>query len=723
MVEQAGIILLQGEELKVEHFWIIIPLLSSAVAQFREYKSVRMKLYLMVQMGQEYSNAKDYMKALTLLNRVTPSYRVERWWNLLSSVLQTALRCAYLTASFTDYVTICLELVGRYCDLNLDEKTRIQLNLQRVAESKIPEPEHNCDAESIGSANEAWTTFLQTKDVYTIEMESLASFVECRACFNADNFHLDEVASVVVYLRSLSPFPINFAELGVQFNNSAYNMECVKLAQATDNTSELWMEPKKVKCFSFKFILSPADVNKKLEVKQVYVRLGTNVLLRWVGAGLDANISPSFDSSNYGGERVPIKYGGDGNILWDSITIYPFVDVLPREARVLFSIDHDSPGLVDEYYKFTLNLDNVETSVITDTKLVIKLNTTEDDKDEGNRKDVAFLFSEVNDQNNNEGSGEIDLDINEMQPGTSITRTVYLKSSEMGQKVISFKVSYNMEVEVGERRTNVSCSCSKEEIVKLDMQMPFSVSVKTANLKFRQISKVNADEPFTVMTYVKCTSPWPIDIVTSNFILNKEYKTVDEQIFSQIKGLKLNEGGIAGECQSLEVPGKYLENLKPRGSHVSPTSHPIGQYNITWKRTSADLAVSTQVNLPPATMDFASFYIETEMPPIGCVQEAMLFKYTVYNRTSRVQQIDVAIESNETFMIAGNSHVKFRILPFGTHTLFYSFYPLFSGELALPLLQISLPQGYEQKNNALMDLLPTHIFVKPKPALPTLKGA
>ncbi|KAK2574270.1 Trafficking protein particle complex subunit 11 [Acropora cervicornis] len=45
-LEHAGIIALQSQELQVDHSWIIIPLLSSAVAQFKKYKSPRMKRYL-----------------------------------------------------------------------------------------------------------------------------------------------------------------------------------------------------------------------------------------------------------------------------------------------------------------------------------------------------------------------------------------------------------------------------------------------------------------------------------------------------------------------------------------------------------------------------------------------------------------------------------------------------------------------------------------------------
>ncbi|RMX58689.1 hypothetical protein pdam_00024300, partial [Pocillopora damicornis] len=93
--------------------WVIIPLLSSAVAQFKKYKSPRMKRYLMVQMGEEYYHARDYSKALLLLGKVTWDYRREKWWSLLTSVLITSLRCAYLVGNVEEYITLSLELTGR----------------------------------------------------------------------------------------------------------------------------------------------------------------------------------------------------------------------------------------------------------------------------------------------------------------------------------------------------------------------------------------------------------------------------------------------------------------------------------------------------------------------------------------------------------------------------------------------------------------------------------
>ena len=47
-----------------------------------------------------------------LLGKVMWDYRGERWWPLLTSILETSLKCAYLTAKVQDYVINCIELIG-----------------------------------------------------------------------------------------------------------------------------------------------------------------------------------------------------------------------------------------------------------------------------------------------------------------------------------------------------------------------------------------------------------------------------------------------------------------------------------------------------------------------------------------------------------------------------------------------------------------------------------
>lgn len=55
----------------------------------------------------------DVLKFLRLLDYVMCDYRTERWWGLLTAILTTALRCAFLMASVKDYILYCMELLGR----------------------------------------------------------------------------------------------------------------------------------------------------------------------------------------------------------------------------------------------------------------------------------------------------------------------------------------------------------------------------------------------------------------------------------------------------------------------------------------------------------------------------------------------------------------------------------------------------------------------------------
>lgn len=90
--EKEGILALKHQEATIDHSWLIIPLLSNAVAQFKKYKCPRMKRFLTVQMGGEYYHAQDYSKAATLLSHTAWDYRSNRWWDVLNRILVLTLR-------------------------------------------------------------------------------------------------------------------------------------------------------------------------------------------------------------------------------------------------------------------------------------------------------------------------------------------------------------------------------------------------------------------------------------------------------------------------------------------------------------------------------------------------------------------------------------------------------------------------------------------------------
>ena len=76
------------DSLVVPHFAIYFGL--------SRYKSPRMKRYLIVQMGEEYFQAKEYTKALDHFFHFTWEYRNVKWTTLLHDILKITWKCAFL---------------------------------------------------------------------------------------------------------------------------------------------------------------------------------------------------------------------------------------------------------------------------------------------------------------------------------------------------------------------------------------------------------------------------------------------------------------------------------------------------------------------------------------------------------------------------------------------------------------------------------------------------
>lgn len=80
---------------------------------------------------QKDNNSSLYIHHLlfSILLRVAQEYRKERWWALLTSVLTTAIKCAYLLADVQDYIKLCIELMAEQINRSIETKTRIQADL------------------------------------------------------------------------------------------------------------------------------------------------------------------------------------------------------------------------------------------------------------------------------------------------------------------------------------------------------------------------------------------------------------------------------------------------------------------------------------------------------------------------------------------------------------------------------------------------------------------
>uniref|UniRef100_A0A6I8T2N3 Trafficking protein particle complex subunit 11 n=1 Tax=Xenopus tropicalis TaxID=8364 RepID=A0A6I8T2N3_XENTR len=671
--EKAGILALQLKEIEVIHSELIISLLSNAVAQFKKYKCPRMKSHLMVQMGEEYYHAKDYTKALKLLDYVMCDYRSERWWTLLTSILTTALKCAYLMAQLKDYITYSLELLGRASTLKEDQKSRIEKNLIKVLMNESPDPEPECDVTMVKTAQRLWAdrVSLAGSNLFTIEVQEFVPF------------------GYILY-----PF---MTEGILKCNTHCFEI----LEQSTQGT--MCLVPGKTRKFTFKFVAKTEDVGKKIEISSVDLILGGDagrcVILNWRGGGGDAASSQEAVQASRSFKRRPKL--PENEVHWDSVAIQASTMIVSRVPKISVQLHHEPPALNNEMYCLKITIQSQETTVIRDVKITAGLKPGQD-ANLTQKTLVSLNGAELCDDSS--PALLTDIPVGDLQPGGKIEMPLYICCGTEGTRIFLVYVSYLIETFVEDRQ--IICKCHKDETVTIETVFPFEVAVKFVSIKFEHLDRVYTDIPFLLMTDILSTSPWALTIKSSQLQLASSITSAD-QLESHVENIVLQTGESASECFCLQCP-PVVSNQ---------TGVATGCYVISWKRSSADNSVpvvNTMITLPHVMVETIPLHIRADLPSFGRVRESLPVKYHLQNKTSLVQDIEIAVEPSDAFMFSGLKMIRLQILPGTEQEMLYNFYPLMAGYQQLPSLNINLLRFPNFTSHLLKRFLPTHIFVKPQ---------
>lgn len=702
--EKTGILALQIKERDVPHSELIIALLSNAVAQFKKYKCPRMKSHLMVQMGEEYYHAKDYTKALKLLDYVMCDYRTERWWALLTAILGTALRCAYLMASVKDYIIYCMELLGRASTLKEEQKLRIEKNLVKVLKNEVPDAEPECDPSSVSAASSLWNDrmALSGSNEFTIEVQDYIPFIQCKAKFQSPSFHVDQPIQLQVYLRADSPNPVTFSKLAVSLSNQEYNQWCVA---ECSGQGAMTLLPGKTKCYNFSFVAKTEDVGKKIEMTGVELLLGSDsgrcVFLSWRGAGGDVASTHEALQASRSSRRWGRSLETDQDRGWDTITIQQSTMVISRVPRVSVQLSHQPPALSNEMYCIHITVRSQEEGVAKDVKLTAGLKPGQD-ANLSQTTHVTLDGSKVSDDS--APALLTDIPIGDLNPGDKLEQSIFVRCSSTGPRIFLFHVAYSVDTAVEGRQ--IVCKCHKDETVTIETVIPFEVSVKFVSTKLEPLERVSVDVPFLLMTDVLSSSPWPLLLASSSLELFSLTSTTTE-LKSQLEQTVLETGEGASECFCLRCPPTTNNN----------NAVATGQYLILWRRQSSasdSPLIHATVTLPHILLVSVPIYIHADLPSFGRVRESLPVRYHIENRTTLVQEVEMAVEPSDAFMFSGLKQVRLRILPGSKHHILYNFYPLMAGYQTLPQLSINLPRCPATTAQSLRRFLPQRIFVKPQ---------
>ncbi|XP_016398364.1 trafficking protein particle complex subunit 11-like [Sinocyclocheilus rhinocerous] len=710
--EKQGILALQVKERDVLHSELVIALLSNAVAQFKKYKCPRMKSHLMVQMGEEYYHAKDYTKALKLLDYVMCDYRTERWWSLLTSILCTALKCSYLMGQVKDYITYSMELVGRASILPEEQKSRIEKNLIKVLMNEVPQPEPDCDLASVKTAQSLWSDriSLAGNNEFTIEVQDYVPFVQCKAKFLYPSFHIDEPVQLHVYVRADCPHPVRFSKLCVSLSNQEYNQYCLledaskeKDILETSTQENMCLVPGKTRKYCFKFVAKTEDVGKKIEITSVGLMLGREtgryVYLNWRGGWGDAASShETLQASRSFKRRTRLP---EQQVDWDTVTIQSSTMIISRVPKISVQLTHEPPALTNEMYCMIVTIQSEEDTVAKDIKLTAGLKPGQD-ANLTQSTQITLNGSEVCDDSH--PALLPDIPLGDLQPGQKIVKPLYIHCVSTGSRILLFHVAYSVSATVEGK--DINCKCHKDETVTLETVVPFEVAMKFVSSKFEHLERVYVDIPFLLMMDILSASPWLIELVNSEVQLASSMTPID-QPQSQVEGVTLQTSECASECFLLKCP--------PVQNGTSTVAS--GHYFISWKRKSAfaeTSVVRTIVILPHVMVENIPLYVHAELPSFGRVRESLPVRYHLENRTGLVQDVEIGVEPSDAFMFSGLKQVRMRILPGSEQEMLYNFYPLMAGYQVLPQLNINLLRFPNISSQLLRRFLPSRIFVKPQ---------
>ncbi|XP_059377909.1 trafficking protein particle complex subunit 11 [Carassius carassius] len=710
--EKQGILALQVKERDVLHSELTIALLSNAVAQFKKYKCPRMKSHLMVQMGEEYYHAKDYTKALKLLDYVMCDYRTERWWSLLTSILCTALKCSYLMGQVKDYITYSMELVGRASILPEEQKSRIEKNLIKVLMNEVPEPEPDCDLASVKTAQSLWSDriSLAGNNEFTIEVQDYVPFVQCKAKFLYPSFHIDEPVQLHVYVRADCPHPLRFSKLCISLSNQEYNQYCLledaskeKDILEPSTQENMCLVPGKTRKYCFKFVAKTEDVGKKIEITSVGLMLGREtgryVYLSWRGGWGDAASShETLQASRSFKRRTRLP---EQQLDWDAVTVQSSTMIISRVPKISVQLTHEPPALTNEMYCMIVTIQSEEDTVAKDIKLTAGLKPGQD-ANLTQSTQITLNGSEVCDDSH--PALLPDIPLGDLQPGQKIVKPLYIHCVSTGSRILLFHVAYSVSATVEGK--DIACKCHKDETFTLETVVPFEVAMKFVSSKFEHLERVYVDIPFLLMMDILSASPWPIELVNSEVQLASSMTAID-QPQSQVEGVTLQTSECASECFLLKCP--------PVQNGTSTVAS--GHYFISWKRKSAfaeTSVVRTVVILPHVMVENIPLYVHAELPSFGRVRESLPVRYHLENRTGLVQNVEIIVEPSDAFMFSGLKQVRMRILPGAEQEMLYNFYPLMAGYQVLPQLNISLLRFPNISSQLLRRFLPSRVFVKPQ---------
>ncbi|KJE96439.1 hypothetical protein CAOG_006764 [Capsaspora owczarzaki ATCC 30864] len=715
-------------ELLVDHSGLIITLLSMAREHFKKMRSARMTLHMAVHIAQEYCQAGEHERALKLFERIAVDYRKERWWPVLESVLTASLACAYLIGSVQDFVVLSLELIASLTKHAPQRSIRAQESLMRVLSNQVPFPPEPSELVLMPLALNDTPPSLPAAAGSHVDMglAGVIPFIECKVIFAAPTSPSD--APVVMHLAVVSrcPLAVEGSRLNLKFNVPGY---AVSIVNETDRAqASAVRDAARTKSRSASIASEGARRRHETQVFDLAVPFVDQDTSIPTTIAADLTFSPDqpklfrlqflpLDNSDRTLERAlqaaPTHWTTAEleRTPWPELVERPSTKIATRESQMDISITHTPPALVNEFYPVKLVFTSREKLPIYNVSVHLEF-LQHRDATQGWTSDGSICLTPELAKGESYRTRTIALE--KMEPEASQEQLVYLFSpKDIGEQILTVKMSYSVDA-VADGKRMFACTCQKEHLLRVPFVLPFTLLVKLATAKFEPIDvkldSVSPRDALLLTTETQSVTPWPISIVKTELIVDT-------------KALRLEGALPRNEPTSLNQGDTMSESFALRVGNPSVASISLGYYKIHWLRRDRNPMLADQggvqsdpspsvtaIALPPVNVAYKAISIVPQIPASGHLNSPLEVSYAIVNHTPLTQEIELVMESNESFMFSGLKATHFRVLPSASTSVTYNLYPLQPGRLPLPHLSV---KSVRQDAELTFRAMPEHVFILP----------
>ncbi|XP_054735288.1 trafficking protein particle complex subunit 11 [Anastrepha obliqua] len=558
--EQQTNMLIRENEKSFNHSNAIINLLSLARAQFKIYKCPRFRNKLAIDMAEEYYKSGDHANALTLYSVMLTDYRREQWSSIFSDVLLKTLRCAFLSASITDFITCSIEALSLRVRCEQKERIIVLENLWKVFKGASPISHGQSAPEII----ERWdNAFPAVKSPITIDLDKLTKLMEMYVSFEHLELKNDETINVKLIIKLLTDVPIkihhcaiiltdgtNFYKLPVNRCQSFQSLHKMHENQKNNQQPEvalqhfdpdLKLEPHLYYHLHFHTEACQFLENTQLRVARIEAQMGSEKL------GVQFTKSAIFT-------RNPFRHYTRSRDLDDNIEINPLCYITPTfHLNTQCNLGKETHMLVNEYYPIATTINNPHNIFLQNVSLNISV--------PNNLRNQVFLTTDLS-SGRQKIHSHIQIDTGELSMQSSNSVLYYVFSLVEAPIVLQQKTSYVIDIQRPKVATTMTLIDSgttgsvenspenirnfvppadirpitvsppvniefldesrlrktREDTINIKCDMDFRFSARFYTLSKRRLLKVYRGENFLLRANIEVRSPVDVDILETYFI-------------------------------------------------------------------------------------------------------------------------------------------------------------------------------------------------------------